>query len=185
LSLTISTQKIDGAQFLVEFFSLVLNARSRQSLFRRVTGHWQWPASIQLQQEKLMRPQIRVGALALALLGCVSFAGAQTPSDPPEKFNLSQSKERMVSQGLAREPAQSAPGYQGQVGSKPPDPLASKPLPNSVTDQVPETKTYLFVKLPDRILLIDPDSKMVAEIVVDEATTGTGQSPASPGSTPR
>jgi hypothetical protein len=39
-----------------------------------------------------MRPQIRVVAIALSLLGCVSFAAAQTPSDPPEKFNLSPSK---------------------------------------------------------------------------------------------
>jgi hypothetical protein len=41
-----------------------------------------------------------------------------------------------------------------------------------VTDQVPETKSYLFIKLPDRILLIDPDSKAVAEIVGAPGTTG-------------
>ena len=41
-----------------------------------------------------------------------------------------------------------------------------------MTDQVPETKTYLFIKLPDRILLIDPDfpgsnrdSKVIAFII--------------------
>jgi hypothetical protein len=44
-----------------------------------------------------------------------------------------------------------------------------------VTAQVPETKTFLFVKLPDRILLIDPDSKAVAEIVGGPASTGSGQ----------
>ena len=48
--------------------------------------------------------------------------------------------------------------------TKPPDALAKKSLPDNVTDQVPETKTYLFIKLPDLILLIDPDSQAVAEI---------------------
>jgi hypothetical protein len=46
-------------------------------------------------------------------------------------------------------------------------------MPDDVTAQVPETKDYLFVKLPDRILIIDPDSKTVAEIVAAPATTGS------------
>jgi hypothetical protein len=72
-------------------------------------------------------------------------------------------------------------GYQGEVGSKPPASLAQKSLPNDVTDQVPETKSYLFIKLPDRILLIDPDSKEVAEIVGGPMTTGSPSGPANAG----
>jgi hypothetical protein len=51
-------------------------------------------------------------------------------------------------------------------------------MPDDVADQVPETKRYLFIKLPDRIVLIDPDTNMVAEIVGAPATTG-----ANPGDT--
>jgi hypothetical protein len=126
-----------------------------------------------------MRNQFRAGTLALALIGGVSFAAAQSTPGAQEKLNLSQSKEQQVTQGLSREPAQSAPGYQGAIGSKPPDSLAQKSLPNDVTDQVPETKTYLFIKLPDRIVLIDPETKAVAEIVGGPLTTGT--SPNDPG----
>ena len=36
----------------------------------------------------------------------------------------------------------------------------------------PETKRYLFIKLPDRIVFIDPDTNMVAGIVGAPATTG-------------
>jgi hypothetical protein len=97
------------------------------------------------------------------------------------KLNLSQSKEQQVTQELSREAAQSAPGYQGEVGSKPPASLAQKSLPNDVTDQVPETKSYLFIKLPDRILLIDPDTKEVAEIVGGPMTTGSPSGPANAG----
>lgn len=117
-----------------------------------------------------MRTLLQASAVALAVIGGAGVAFAQ---NQPEKLNLSQSKEKQVTDGLSREQSQSAPGYQGQIGSKPPDSLSVKPMPDDVTGQVPETKTYLFVKLPDRILLIDPDTKVVAEIVGAPATTGT------------
>ena len=125
-----------------------------------------------------MRMQLRAGTLMLGLLGGVGVAAGQgLPGDAgaQEKLNLSKSKEDMISQRLNREPAQSSPGYSGEVGSKPPESLTQKQLPDDVTAQVPETKTFLFVKLPDRILLIDPDSKAVAEIVGGPASTGSGQ----------
>jgi hypothetical protein len=130
-----------------------------------------------------MRMQLRAGTLALALIGTVGLAvGQNMPSDVggQEKLNLSQSKEQMVSQGLKSEPAQSSPGYQGEIGSKPPDSLTQKQLPNDMTAQMPETKNYLFIKLPDRVLLIDPDTKTVAEIVGAPGTTGSSQSGTSP-----
>jgi hypothetical protein len=121
-----------------------------------------------------MRTNLRAGTVALAILGSVSFAAAQNaPGNAQDNLNLSQSQGRAVSQGLSREPSQAAPGYQGRVGSKPPASLSQKPMPDDVTAQVPETKDYLFVKLPDRILIIDPDSKTVAEIVAAPATTGS------------
>ena len=51
--------------------------------------------------------------------------------------------------------------------------MSAQKLPNNVTDQVPDAKGLLFVKLPDRIVLIDPDTKLVTEIVMDAATTGS------------
>jgi hypothetical protein len=41
----------------------------------------------------------------------------------------------------------------------------------------------LFVKLPDRVILIDPDTKQVSEIVMDNSnSTTTGSSSGSPDS---
>jgi len=80
----------------------------------------------------------------------------------------------MVSQGLAASPSQSAlADAQPQVGNKLPDSMSAQALPSNVTNQVPDAKTLLFVKLPDRVLLIDPDSKLVTEIVMDDSTTGS------------
>ncbi len=77
--------------------------------------------------------------------------------------------------GLHEEQAQSNPsGYQGQLGSKVPDSMSAQKLPGDVADQVPQTKGYYFVKLPDRVLLLDPDTKTVVEIVAGPETTGAG-----------
>jgi hypothetical protein len=46
-------------------------------------------------------------------------------------------------------------------------------LPGNVTSDVPKTKGYLFVKLPDRALLIDPETKTVVELVLAENATGS------------
>jgi hypothetical protein len=57
--------------------------------------------------------------------------------------------------------------------------MQAQAMPNNVSSNVPEAKNLLFVKLPDRILLLDPETKMIAEIIVasDESTgtsAGTG-----------
>ncbi len=110
------------------------------------------------------------GAIAVAILGSVSFAVAQrAPGD-----QLTANQQQTVSQGLMSSPAQSAPpGEQPQVGNKLPDSMSAQSMPSNVTNQVPETKNPLFVKLPDRIVLIDPDNKLVTQIVMDNALTGS------------
>jgi hypothetical protein len=47
-------------------------------------------------------------------------------------------------------------------------------LPSEVTAQVPQTKGLLFLRLPDRVLLIDPDEKKVIEIVGDASKNDAG-----------
>jgi hypothetical protein len=130
------------------------------------------------ENEMRIYTQLCAGTLSLALLGSAGVALGQTAPGAQEKLNLSPSQERMVTQGLQNEKSQpAAPGFQGQVGSKVPDSMNTRQLPSDVTAQVPQTKSYLFVKLPDRILLIDPETKLVAEIVTAPAgTTGSGAS---------
>jgi hypothetical protein len=128
-----------------------------------------------------MSQLIRAGAITLAIFGSVGFAAAQKPPGP----DLTPTQQRTVSQGLASSPSQSAPtGAQPQVGDKMPDSMAAQQLPSNVTDQVPEVKKLLFVKLPDRVILIDPDSKLVSEIVMDADSATTGSNSANPGSNP-
>jgi hypothetical protein len=125
-----------------------------------------------------MSQLIRAGTITLAIFGSVGFAAAQKPPGP----DLTPTQQRTVSQGLASSPSQSAPtGAQPQVGDKMPDSMTAQQLPSNVTDQVPEVKKLLFVKLPDRVILIDPDSKQVSEIVMDP-DSATGSNSATTGS---
>jgi hypothetical protein len=125
-----------------------------------------------------MNQLIRAGAITLAIFSSIGFAAAQnapgqTPGNP--HADLTATQQHAVSQGLASSPSQSSPaGSQPQVGNKLPDSMTAQALPNNVTDQVPQVKTLLFVKLPDRIMLIDPDTKLVTEIVMDSDATTTG-----------
>jgi hypothetical protein len=121
-----------------------------------------------------MSQLIRAGAITLAIFGSVGFAAAQKPPGS----DLTATQQRTVSQGLASSPSQAAPaGTQPQVGDKVPDSMTAQQLPSNVTDQVPEAKQLLFVKLPDRIILIDPDTKLVTEIVTDSDSVTTGSNP--------
>jgi hypothetical protein len=117
-----------------------------------------------------MSKLIYAGAITLAIFGSVGIAAAQKPPGS----DLTATQQRTVSQGLASSPSQAAPaGTQPQVGDKVPDSMTAQQLPSNVTDQVPEAKQLLFVKLPDRIVLINPETKLVTEIVMDEVTTGS------------
>jgi hypothetical protein len=127
----------------------------------------------------------RAGAITVAIFSSIGVAAGQnapSPTTGTARADLTPKQEQMVSQGLATSPSQLAPaGAQPQVGNKVPDSMTAQTLPNNVTDQVPEAKNLLFVKLPDRVLLIDPDSQLVTEIVTD----AVGSNPNSSGSSER
>jgi len=118
------------------------------------------------------------GALSLIILGSAGAAGAQNANNATQSNNahpnLTPAQQQTVGTGLASTPSQSAPsGAQPQVGDKVPNSMAAQSMPHNVGEQVPQAKELLFIKLPDRILLIDPDTKLISEIVTEPATTGS------------
>jgi hypothetical protein len=52
--------------------------------------------------------------------------------------------------------------------------MTPHPMPNSVTQQEHETKNYEFVKLPDRVVMVDPTDRSIAEIIPLPASSTTG-----------
>jgi hypothetical protein len=119
-----------------------------------------------------MRQHLRAGTVVLMLLASISLVSAQ--SGPGTARSELTQQQQTVNQGLAGQPNDAAPaGYQGQVGAKMPDSMAAHPVPGKVASDVPEAKKLLFVKLPDRVLLIDPDTQLIAEIILAGETTGS------------
>jgi hypothetical protein len=117
-------------------------------------------------------------ALSLFILGSGGAATAQNANDATQNNNahpnLTPTQQQTVSTGLVSTPSQSTPsGAQPQVGDKAPDSMTALSMPDNVGQQVPEVKQLLFVKLQDRILLIDPDTRLVSEIVTEPTTTGS------------
>jgi len=124
-----------------------------------------------------MRSDLRSYAIATAIIfmGSVGLAAAQGMSDQGQ-LKLSPAQQQDVMKGLASEPAQSSTEAESAtIGTKLPEAVKAQPLPAGVTAQVPTTDKYMFVKMPDRILLIHPDTGTVAEIITNESsTTGAG-----------
>ncbi len=128
-------------------------------------------------RETTMKRLLYFGAM-LVVLGTAGAATAQNANDAAQSNNahpnLNPAQQQMISNSLSSTPSQSAPsGTQPRVGDKVPDSMSAQSMPHNVGDQVPEAKELLFVKLPDRILLIDPDTKLISEIVTEPATTGS------------
>jgi hypothetical protein len=149
-----------------------------------------------------MRHPLRACMMTLAFLGSTGLALAQAPSTqaPPAqapraqtpavqsplstpgaqtKLQLSQQQKQQIGQALSGEQTQQAAGAQAQVGSKLPASMTTHPMPGSVTAQVPATKDFHFVKLQDRVLIVDPKDQMIADVIQVPSTTGAGN-PASP-----
>jgi hypothetical protein len=128
--------------------------------------------------EEVMRHHLCAGIAALALIAAAGSAAAQTRASTEgqkqQPLNLGNAQQHQVTQGLSNQQAQARPpGFDGQVGSQVPDAMHPQSLPGNVTSDVPETKGYLFVKLPDRALLIDPETRTVVELVLAENATGS------------
>jgi hypothetical protein len=124
---------------------------------------------------------VLIGITLLVLLSTAEVASTQDGSNTTQP-QLNAQQQHSVNQGLAQQPNDTPPtGYQGQLGAKLPDSMTAHSMPGNVATNVPEMKKMLFVKLPDRVLLIDPDTKVVAEILLAEDTTGsTGDSSSAP-----
>jgi hypothetical protein len=166
---------LDDGQRRISHFIHLSELRGHASA-RRLARHRRLFSIPQLK-DTVMSRLICVGTVTLAIFGNISFAAGQNaPSRAPGAAHpdLSSKQERMVSQALATSPSQPAPvGVQPQIGSRLPVSMTAQTLPSDVADQVPEAKQLLFVKLPDRVVLIDPDTQVVTEIVMDPTTTGS------------
>jgi hypothetical protein len=90
-----------------------------------------------------MNQLIQAGAITAAIFSSIGFAAAPTPGTT--HGDLTTKQQRMVSQGLAASPSQSAPAdAQPQVGNKLPDSMSAQALPSNVIDLASRCKESAF-----------------------------------------
>ena len=125
-----------------------------------------------------MLQKTRPLAYALALLGGLGLAVAQNAPNQAggTVSNLTDDQKRTIAEGLKdREPQTLPPGTQAEVGKKLPDVIKLRPMPPEIYAIVPEAQDVLYVRLTDRVVLLDPVAQISADIILDRdrATTGS------------
>jgi hypothetical protein len=128
-----------------------------------------------------MRSWIRPGALVLALLAGVTLSAAQESATSDEDTTgslgtvgvgnhetvpLSDEQRGWIFMGVINIPdVPDAPITAHEAAADLPDSIELRDLPPIVTRRIPLVGGYKFVKLEDRILLVDPaDRAVVAQI---------------------
>jgi hypothetical protein len=105
-------------------------------------------------------------AFAASAIPTHTPAGAVAPKPP---LKLSDEQKQMVVQAInGRDSLDKLPdGFTPTVGAKVPTQkkLAEHPMPSPLIQKVPVLKQYYYVQLADRVLIVDPMSHTVADIV--------------------
>jgi len=119
--------------------------------------------------------------LTLALLGALALAApaaAKSPAPsntvagevaekPPLKLTDEQ-KQKVVQAITGKDSLEKVPdGFTPAVGAKVPTQkkLHEHPLPRPLVYEIPVLKNYYYVQLADKVLIVDPMTKKVAEVI--------------------
>lgn len=136
-----------------------------------------------------MKPQLRMGIAAIALLasaGMAAAAGSQSsstmsPSSSPSTMSssastkkandslaLTKAQEKTIWQDVSKTDTsiQKPAGFTAQLGEKVPSSVMLHPLPTSVTNKIAKVRPYEYALLDNETLLIvNPMDKKVVDII--------------------
>ena len=123
-----------------------------------------------------MKGYIRVGKIAFALLCATGFAAAQTTSlasknqqsQDLKPLKLTPSQKEMIFAAIRRSSVSitKPPSNLGvAIGAHLPSSTELYTLPDAVVADVPDLKSFRFTIVNDILLLIDPTSMRVVEII--------------------
>jgi hypothetical protein len=106
-----------------------------------------------------MKNRLRTGVVAAALLGGVAFAQAQAV------IELSPDQRTTIYSTITREPVRTPPpaDFSFRVGAVVPAEVELYPVPDEV--EVPAIRRYRYTLWNDQIVLIDPGSRKVVQII--------------------
>ena len=124
-----------------------------------------------------MGKQLYQAAIALLLLGgsAVPAAAQATPSHPGAEVNpaavpnlklTAAQKQTIYSSISSQKQRETAPpSFHVAVGAVMPSSVELQALPKTIVELIPELKDYEYAMVTNQVLLVDPKSKQVIEII--------------------
>jgi Protein of unknown function (DUF1236) len=97
--------------------------------------------------------------------------GPQSTSDAPHdvpNLGLSPSQKQTIYESIRNQQVKKSAqpiGFRSAVGSHVPDALEVAPLPKTIVELMPKLTDYQFAFVANEVLIVDPKSKMVVEVI--------------------
>lgn len=113
--------------------------------------------------------ELRDGIVGLALLVSFGPAGAAASSEGSAWITdgLTGAQRQEIWHGTSKQAMQesSPAGFQVAIGETVPNSMKPQPMPKEVSDRVPAVKSYDFAILQNQLLIVDPSSMKVIDII--------------------
>jgi len=122
-----------------------------------------------------MKKSASVAVAAMLLLSSVSVASAAShmsnrtgnSAAASDRLDLSDAQQKSIWKDISRHAAnQSAPsGFNAAIGTAIPASVSTYPLPRAAARDVPAVKPYRYAMLQNKVLIVNPSDKKIADIV--------------------
>ena len=118
-----------------------------------------------------MKSFLRVSAAAIAFIAAVPLASAQTAiieRPGPGYVELSPAQRTVIYRHVVRErPVTVAPQVELRVGAPIPQAVELQPFPEEVYVEVPTLRRYRYFHVHNQVVLVDPATSEIVEIIRD------------------
>jgi hypothetical protein len=113
-----------------------------------------------------MNALVRNGTIALALLASIGAGRAASVSSAGFD-GLTDAQRQEIWQGVSKQPTNKGlpAGFKAEVGGTLPGSIKMDPWPNDVSAAVPVVKPYDFAMAQGQVLIVDPSSKRIVDIL--------------------
>jgi len=121
--------------------------------------------------KKILVPMALAASVALAGISAASAmdsaSKSTTGSSQSDTLNLSSSQQKTLWNDISANAAkQQAPSsFNATIGEALPSSLTSHALPSKAATDVPAAKDYQYVMMQNKLLLVNPSDKRVAEVI--------------------
>ena len=119
-----------------------------------------------------MRKLASAAVAAALLLSGASIASAAShmsnrAAAPSDTLNLSATQQKSIWKDISQHATSQSPpsGFNATVGEAIPSGVSTYPLPRQAARDVPAAKPYRYAMLQDKVLIVNPTDKKIADVV--------------------